>query len=87
MGHGGQRARAVPVRVHLDDDVAALRRGEGDRVRRFAVVRLLRVDERIVADLPLVVSEDALCAALGGADASKVPLNALALAFKRCSIV
>ena len=63
------------MRVHLDDDVAALRRGEGDRVRRFAVVLLLRVDERVVAHLPLVVSEDALGAALGGADSSKVSLE------------
>jgi hypothetical protein len=32
----------------------------------------------------LVVSEDALCAALGGADASKVPLERHA--FKRCFV-
>ena len=69
------------MRVHLDDDVAALRRGEGDRVRRVTVVLLFRVDERVVAHLPLVVSEDALRAALGGADASKVPLERHA--FKR----
>ena len=36
---------------------------------------LLRVDERVVAHLSLVVSEYALRAALGGADASKVPLE------------
>ena len=62
------------MRVELHNDVAALRRGEGDRVRRVAVV-LLRVDERVVAHLSLVVSEYALRAALGGADASKVPLE------------
>ena len=63
-------ARELGVRVQLDDDVAVLRGGEGDRVRRFAVVLLLRVDERVlVAHLSLVVSEDGLCAALGGADA------------------
>ena len=50
--------------------------------RRFAVVLLLRLDERVVAHLPLVVSEDALGAALGGADSSKVPLERHA--FKRC---
>ena len=60
-------ALELRVRVQLYDDVAALRRGEGDRVRRFAVVLLLRVDERVVAHLSLVVSEDGLCAALGGA--------------------
>ena len=42
----------------------------------------LRVDERVVAHLPLVVSEDALGAALGGAASSKVPLERHA--FKRC---
>ena len=61
-------ARELGVRVQLDDDVAALRRGEGDRVRRVAVVLLLRVDERVVAHLSLVVSEYAL-------RASKVPLE------------
>ena len=70
------------MRVQLYDDVAALRRGEGDRVRRFAVVLLLRVDERVVAHLSLVVCECALCAALGGADSSEVPLERHA--FKRC---
>ena len=66
-------ALELRVRVQLDDDVAVLRGGEGDRVRRFAVVLLLRVDERVVAHLSLVVSEDGLCAALGGADAREVP--------------
>ena len=70
------------VRVELDDDVAVLRCGEGDRVRRFAVVLLLRVDERVVAHLSLVVSEDGLCAALGGADAREVPPERHA--FRRC---
>ena len=34
-------ALELGVRVQLDDDVAVLRGGEGDRVRRFAVVLLL----------------------------------------------
>ena len=75
-------ALELRVRVQLYDDVAALRRGEGDRVRRFAVVLLLRVDERVVAHLSLVVSEDGLCAALGGADAREVPPERHA--FRRC---
>ena len=51
--------------------MTAVRRGEGDRVRRFAVVLLLvdEKDERVVAHLSLVFSDCALCAALGGADA------------------
>ena len=76
-------ALELRVRVQLYDDVAALRRGEGDRVRRFAVVLLLRVDERVVAHLSLVVSEDGLCAALGGADAREVPPERHA--FRRCA--
>ena len=75
-------ALELGVRVQLDDDVAVLRGGEGDRIRRFAVVLLLRVDERLVAHLSLVVCECALCAALGGADSSEVPLERHA--FKRC---
>ena len=84
-------ALELRVRVHLDDDVAALRRGEGDRVRREKAFLFSRRRARsaVVAHLPLVVSEDALRAALGGADArereisdaSKVPLERHA--FKR----
>ena len=80
------RALELRVRVQLYDDVAALRRGEGDRVRRFAVVLLLRVDERVVAHLSLVVSEYALRAALGGADASKVPLERHAFKRAQCCL-